>query len=590
MRYPFSQGIHNGNRVKWSGILIAVLVLAWSHAQTTGIAANEASLLAGKVTSSSGQPLAGVPVRAQRNNSTITISVYTNSQGEYSFPEWSDLSAGPYTIAVELPDYVAVNQRTLTLHAGDTAQVDFMLQARTPSVQDVTASDIVAALPGTDEQKALFIQCDNCHSLTHALQAPRDKAGWVEIIKRMASEHAVSRTIPGSGAFAQKPYLEPLAEYLTMIRGPGSSSVIPFQLRPRPTGQASTRIVVTEYAVPRAGNQRENIIRGDSRAAWPHDVLLEPNGPYAYYTDHFSHSLGRLDRRTGEIQEFPFNLSWGMGRVPTGTGTVGQAVWRVLEPFYRAQIPAGSPTGGPHDMAWDPEGNIVFGVGHGTLRFNPKKEEFEAWNTGRHMFGINGYDVWYVDHDLHKLDLKTGKITDQTIPKDVDGTVYDTETDAQGRSFFYLVHKGILGMYDPRTGKYEAFPTPTPRSGPRRGEIDAKGRVWMSLYYAGRIGMFDPAKREIKEYNLLPGYKPFSPPFISPYTVSVDNKNQFVWTTDFNSQRIYRMDMKTEQVTEYFMPLPYEIRDLTVDESASRPTLWFPAYRPPSKIVKVEMY
>jgi hypothetical protein len=38
------------------------------------------------------------------------------------------------------------------------------------------------------------------------------------------------------------------------------------------------------------------------------------------------------------------------------------------------------------------------------------------------------------------------------------------------------------------------------------------------------------------------------------------------------------------------MPLPYEIRDLTVDESASRPTVWFPAYRPPSKIVKVEMY
>ena len=112
----------------------------------------------------------------------------------------------------------------------------------------------------------------------------------------------------------------------------------------------------------------------------------------------------------------------------------------------------------------------------------------------------------------------------------------------------------------------------------------------MTLYHAGRIGVFDPRKRELKEYSLLPGHKPFGPPFVFPYSLSVDNKNQFVWTNDFSSQRIYRVDLKTEQSTEYFMPLPYEIRDLTVDESASRPTVWFPAYRPPSKMVKVEVY
>ena len=47
--------------------------------------------------------------------------------------------------------------------------------------------------------------------------------------------------------------------------------------------------------------------------------------------------------------------------------------------------------------------------------------------------------------------------------------------------------------------------------------------------------------------------------------------------------------MRTEKTTEYFMPLPYEVRDLTVDRTADRPTLWIPAYRPPSKMVKVQI-
>ena len=38
------------------------------------------------------------------------------------------------------------------------------------------------------------------------------------------------------------------------------------------------------------------------------------------------------------------------------------------------------------------------------------------------------------------------------------------------------------------------------------------------------------------------------------------------------------------------MPVPYELRDLTVDRFANRPTVWLPAYRPQSKIVKVEVW
>ena len=62
------------------------------------------------------------------------------------------------------------------------------------------------------------------------------------------------------------------------------------------------------------------------------------------------------------------------------------------------------------------------------------------------------------------------------------------------------------------------------------------------------------------------------------------------WANDFNSSRIYRIDIRTGQTTEYYMPLPYEVRDLTAEETAPRPTVWIPAYRPPSKMVKIEVF
>ena len=101
--------------------------------------------------------------------------------------------------------------------------------------------------------------------------------------------------------------------------------------------------------------------------------------------------------------------------------------------------------------------------------------------------------------------------------------------------------------------------------------------------------MFDPATTEIREFPLIPGTRAYDPPYAAPYSTTVDNERQQVWTTDFNSARIFRFDMQTEKTTEFFMPGNYEVRDLTVEPSTSRPTFWIPSYRPPSKIVKVQV-
>jgi len=206
------------------------------------------------------------------------------------------------------------------------------------------------------------------------------------------------------------------------------------------------------------------------------------------------------------------------------------------------------------------------------------------------MFGLDPNDnVWVVEDEgeLYRLNMRTGDVTEYSVPP-VDG-IYDIEADSQGRAIIDVWGNGFFRVFDPRTETHTDYPTPTPASGPRRGVMDSQDRHWVALYWAGLLAMFDPNTGEVKEYPLIPDTEPFGPPFPSPYSVAIDEKNQFVWTSDFNSSRIYLFDINTETMTELFMPEPYEVRDVTVDEHADRPTLWIPSYRPPSKIVKVQL-
>ena len=100
-------------------------------------AAESASLLTGKVVSSTGEPLAGIPIKAHRDNSAITVAVYTDAKGEYSFPTWSDLTPGSYSVGVELPDFEQTAQ-PVAVAAGKPAKVDFTLKAKPLAYEDAT--------------------------------------------------------------------------------------------------------------------------------------------------------------------------------------------------------------------------------------------------------------------------------------------------------------------------------------------------------------------------------------------------------------------------------------------------------------------
>jgi streptogramin lyase len=456
------------------------------------LGAEGTSLLVGKVASATGEALAGIPIKAHRNNSGVTVSVYSDANGEYSFPAWSDVAPGSYSVAVELPDFERTAQ-PVALSEGKTAKLDFTLKAKPLAYEDATASEIIAALPGTDQQKVLFTQCGNCHSLQWALYLKHTKEDWIRVIKKMAGRAAEDHT-PGTYAFSQRQFIEPLADYLVSIRGPDSPDKIPFKQRPRPTDAASTNLVVTEYGLPRGGQRELYMLRGDPRFVWPHDVIMDDK--YAYYTDHFSFVLGRLDRKTGEAKEIPFPLPAGAGR--QGGDGDGRP---------------GDPGGGALELAFDRTGNVIIGMNKGTVKYDPKYERFASWAAGHSQFGVDpDGNVWFwqKNGELARIDTSSEELrpTIFLVPKNQG--IYGTGTDSKGRTDIYIWREGKVGIFDPKTITYNEYKTPTPMSGPRRGQIDGQNRLWAAEFFAGQILMFDPDNKILKEFPLIPGTKPYT--------------------------------------------------------------------------------
>ena len=153
-------------------VTAALLVLATAFAARPmlgGSAAGQSSLLSGRVTSAAGEALAGIPVKAHRVDTSVAVAVYSNTRGEYSFPEWSDVTPGTYAVTVELPDFEHVKKEPVSVIAGTPTSLDITLRSRQPSVEDATASEIVAALPGTDLAEGAL---HAVQQLSHAAAGP----------------------------------------------------------------------------------------------------------------------------------------------------------------------------------------------------------------------------------------------------------------------------------------------------------------------------------------------------------------------------------------------------------------------------------
>jgi len=210
--------------------------------------------LAGRVSSDAEGAMEGVLVMAKGEGKTISVTVVTNHEGRYSFPS-SRLLPGKFNIDIRAVGYDLAGPVSVEVAAGVTRRADLKLVNTKDLISQLTSSEWLLSVPGTEAQKNQLFRCAACHSLAPIVQSTYDAQGWLTTFARMRSyseqavlDHPV--LLPYNVSVQPDPEF---AKYLSTINL-SATSEWKYQLKtlPRPTGRA-TRVIVTEYDLPDPG-------------------------------------------------------------------------------------------------------------------------------------------------------------------------------------------------------------------------------------------------------------------------------------------------------------------------------------------------
>ena len=507
--------------------------------------------LGGKIASDREGPMEGVLVSAKKQGSTITVTVVSDAKGAYAFPA-DRLEPGNYQLTIRASGYALDGSGTVELAAGKTATADLKLKPAAVEFEQLTNAEMLVSAPGPHELKRNLLNCQDCHSLHRIFGSKHTRDDFLKVFERMggyypgASDMQPQRLVgdtrpPGrqSGVGGQP---SP-AIWKRSISAPArrtASSSRPRRARP---GRA-TRVIITEYDLPRKEIQ-------------PHDVIVDPDG--GVWFSHFGEQfLSKLDPKTGKVTDYP---------IP------------VLKPDHPK---------GTLDLEVDADGAIWVGMMYqgAMARFDRKTEAFriypvpKEWQTDatqQSHFSVAGMKVdgkvWVKNTDrsqVMKLDPETGQYENLgsfKIPSNGRPIgIYGIYADQQNNAYILEFGNGGIGKIDAKTGQMAFYPTPTPFSRARRGRVDHENRLWFAEYGSNGVGMFDPKTEKITEWK-----KPLE--WESPYDVVADRNGQ-VWEVNEASDRLGRLDPKTGEWTNYPLPRYSNLRRAFVDDRTSPVKVW----------------
>ncbi|MBW8906302.1 MAG: carboxypeptidase regulatory-like domain-containing protein [Betaproteobacteria bacterium] len=502
--------------------------------------------LNGRIVSPDGA-LEGVVVSARKEGSPVSVSVVSNAAGEYAFPA-GRLEPGRYGMRIRATGYELDGLVSMELADAGAAEVELKLRKAADLSVQLTNAEWLASFPGSSEQKKFLYGCVGCHTLERVAKSTHDTAGFVAVMKRMAgytnnshAERPQVRLIARDPMRDFGPDADKQAAFLaTLNRGPEAKPYT-VQALPRVQG-AGTRVVITEYELPR-------------KPLMPHDVIVDEQG-IVWFSQFDEQFLGRFDPRTLAYQEFPI-------------------------PLQRPDYPKGT-----LDLEVDPQGNLWLShmFQSGAVKFDKRTQKFQAYplpkqlqneHTQQSMVGPQRWTLdgklWINDAGipgLHRLDMKSGKWQTWKPYEGMKGphSVYGIYADSKNNIFFMDFGGENVGRIDAKSGKLALYATPTPRSRPRRGRMDEEDRLWFAEWRAERIGMFDTRAEKFSEWPLPVQY-------FAPYDV-VRDKTGKVWTAGMNSDRVLRLDLETGEYAEYPLPSPTNVRRVFVDNRTTPPTFW----------------
>jgi virginiamycin B lyase len=510
--------------------------------------ARAADALSGLVSSQEEGAMEGVVVSARRDGSPITISVVTDEGGRYVFPE-ARLAPGHYAIAIRAAGYELGAPAAAEIAAGKPARADMALRKARNLAAQLSSTEWLVSMPGSDKQKSFLTGCTGCHTLERIAKSTHDAAEFLQIFDRMAGYYPGSMPIHPQRLEIMRgasfgPAMQASAEFLAGINlSRNMEWDYPLKSLPRPSGRA-TRVIVTEYDLPR-------------RTMEPHDVILDSEG-IAWFSNFGELSLGRLDPRTGAVTEYA---------IP--------------------EIKTGFPTGAL-DLEADHDGNLWVALMFqaGIAKFDRKSEKISTWSvpaewqssrTQQSQMAPNFANVdgriWVKNSEknvIYRFDPATGGFVSLGEPKDpkTGRALSPYGIIADHRNNLWLLDYGAadVAKIDAKTHEITVYPTPTPNSKPRRGRIDAEDRLWFAEFGGNAIGMFDPKTETIREWKV-------PTPWTVPYDVVLDHKGD-AWTASMFSDRVTRLDTKSGAFVEYLLPRQTNMRRVFVDDSSERVSFW----------------
>jgi virginiamycin B lyase len=307
--------------------------------------------------------------------------------------------------------------------------------------------------PGREMVQGTCTQCHGLNLITGSFGYTQE--GWEDRIHTMI-------TLP-------QEQLHSITAYLAMH----------FPPRPSPAAvmiSGPVNVTITEWMAPTLGSR-------------PHDPLAASDGSI-WWTGQFANRLGRVDPRSGALQEYPLK----------------------------------TPGSGPHGLVEDHAGNIWFtGISKNYIgKLDATTGDITEYPTamtdpharGPHtpIFDHQG-TLWFTMQSGHvgRLSSATGEMKIVAAPSGAGNTYpYGIQVNSQGVPWYVDFRGNRLASIEPSTMAIKEIALPSADARPRRIAITADDAVWYTDFARGSIGRYDPKTGALREW-LSPGGKDSQP-------------------------------------------------------------------------------
>ncbi|MFL6798946.1 MAG: carboxypeptidase regulatory-like domain-containing protein [Xanthobacteraceae bacterium] len=510
------------------------------------VCAQDEPVLTGTVSSEAEGNMEGVVVTAAQAGSIVRVSVTTNAQGRYTFPQ-NRLLPGEYAISIRAVGYDADGPTQAVVEAEKTTTKDLKLRKTSNLAGQLTNAEWMMSIPGTEEQKSMLLNCTGCHTLERVVRSTHDSDEWTHVVSRMLGYGAVSQPIKPQPMLDRSRAGTPeqfrkVADYLATINL-SSRDQWSYELKtlPRPRGR-DTNAIVTDYDMMRPTTE-------------PHDVLVDKDGN-VWYTDFGEMFIGKFNPKTLKLTEYPIKKF--KDKSPTGLLSIDfdhtGKIW--FDTMYQGALGCLDPA-------------------TGEIAYYPLPPEYNDDTVQLNFTGLRHEvdgKVWTKSvgtQHIFRLDIASGKWerfhpTDY-LPNIRNAGIYQVISDSQNNLWMAEFTEGHLGKIDAKTTKVTWYPVPTPHARARRMQMDAQDRITVTEYRGNKVALFDTKTEKFTEYKL--------PDYTFPYRANFD-KNGELWASTMHTDRVVRLNPKTGDVAQYLMPGDTNMRTVFVDNATPKVTFW----------------